>query len=214
MAAATTIIAAASAAVSIGKSIHDSNQANKAEKSRQKALENYDRQELASAYGGLSVPMSGYKMQQEEIQRQQAEQTYMLSQTGAQGAIGGASQISMIGARSMRQLSADLEAAQFRLSEMKAADESNIRSMRETREQQDIAGLGADIAYNRAKQDAAVSRGIDTMASLAELSQDTKWGNSKAWGGESNQSVATPKYGNTGTYGNINTGVKETSPMK
>jgi hypothetical protein len=181
MAAATTIIMAGAAAVSIGKSIHDANKANKAEKQAKKNIVNYDRQSLTNVYAGTSVPMAGYELERQEMQRSQAEMSNMLAQGGAQSAIGGASQISMMGTRAMQDLSARLEAATMTLSQLKAQDEANIRGMTENREQQDLAGLGAELSYNRSKQDEAVSRGIDTMASVAEISMDTQWGDKKMW---------------------------------
>jgi hypothetical protein len=93
--------------------------------------------------------------------------------------------------QSMGRIDAQLQEAQFRLQTMVAEDEARIRSMQENREQQDIAGLGAEMAYGRSLRDAATSRIVSTGASLAELSADTAWGDKKLWGGTPRDGGAT-----------------------
>lgn len=181
MATATTIIAAASAAVSIGKSIHDSSQARKRERSARKRLENYQRQDLSNAYSGMAVPTAGAAMAREEAIRTQAETAYLAGQAGVRG-LGAVSDIARMTQQSMGRIDAQLQEAQFRLQSMVAEDEARIRAIQEEREQQDIAGLGAEIAYNRSVRDAATSRIVSTGASLAELSADTDWGNKRLFG--------------------------------
>lgn len=201
MATATTIIAAATAAVSIGKSIHDSSQARKRERSARKRLENYQRQDLSNAYSGMAVPTAGATMAREEAIRTQAETAYLAGQAGVRG-LGAVSGIAGMTQESMGRIDAQLQEAQFRLQSMVAEDEARIRAMQEEREQQDIAGLGAEIAYNRSVRDAATSRIVSTGASLAELSVDTDWGNKRLFGKSGSVGAAesatstTPQAGN------------------
>lgn len=202
MAAATVIIAAASAAVSIGKGIHDSAQARKRERSARKRLENYQRQDLSNAYSGMAVPTAGATMAREEAVRTQAETAYLAGQAGARG-LGAASSIAGMTQQSMERIDAQLQEAQFRLQSMVAEDEARIRSMQEEREQQDIAGLGAEIAYNRSVRDASISRIVSTGASLAELSADTDWGNKRLFGKSRSVGAAESATSTTSQAGDV-----------
>lgn len=177
--AAGTVIAAVSSAVSIGKGIHDSIQAKKARESAQKKLDNYKRQELKNPLTGVSVPTAGYEMEKEQVMRSEAEGAQLLAQGGAQSAIGGASALANTSQRSMADISSRLTNAEFRLKEMLAGAEAEKTRMQERREEQDIAGLGAEIAYNRAAGAAGFDRAISGLASGAELIDASTQGRAK-----------------------------------
>jgi len=182
MAAATTIIAAATAAVSIGKAIHDTSAGNRQAKKAERDIKNYQRQEPSNVYSGLSMPTASYELQRTGIMQSQAEAINALSQAGARGAIGGSPKVMSTTMGYVGDLSARLEEAKFRIDQLKASDEARIQQMRETREQEDLAGLGAQAAYGRSLASAGTNQLVSTGASIAELSMDTEWGNKKLWG--------------------------------
>ena len=201
MAAATAIIAAASVAVSAGTSISQSAKANRREKAAQRRLDEYRRQDLNTQTPNIGLPLIGAEMARQEAIRTQAELTGLASRGGVAGlATTGA--IAGQTTESMRRISAQLEEAQVRLQHMKSEDQRRIMEMQEARENADIQGLGMEIASARGEREAAWQRGVSTLASVAQLSQDTEWGNKRLFG---NKGIAdAPKADGANTYGSNN----------
>lgn len=170
MAVATAIglgIAAASAATSIGMSLKQSEDGRRRKEQAEQDLDNYGRQELKNAYANLSVPMEGYRMREEQIQQQTANMTDMLSMAGARGMTGGTMALMRQSQEGMSKIQADLEQSQFRVKQMIAGEEARIQGLRESREQQDIAGLGAELAAGRQQEQQGVVGAIKGAGAFA-----------------------------------------------
>lgn len=163
------IIAAVSAAYSIGSSIHQQIQAGKEKKAAQKELENMERQTFSNAYSTLTAPTAGYNMQKESIMRSQAEAANAMSQYGARGVVGGSQRLMESTQSAVGDLSAKLAESKFRIDQLRASDEARIQGMQERREEMDIAGLGAQLNYGQQLQQSALNTGVSSMASMAEL---------------------------------------------
>lgn len=114
------------------------------------ALENYQRQELSNVAEGLQVSTLGADLQREEQARLAATQVGALQGAGARGVLGGLGRVEAGNQMTSRQIAADLDEQQKQIDQMRAQDEANIRSMQETREQQDISGLSSQ--YNAGNQ--------------------------------------------------------------
>jgi len=114
------------------------------------ALENYQRQELSNVTEGLQVSTLGADLQREEQARLAATQVGALQGAGARGVLGGLGRVEAGNQMTSRQIAADLDEQQKQIDQMRAQDEANIRSMQETREQQDISGLSSQ--YNAGNQ--------------------------------------------------------------
>ncbi len=168
MAAATTILAASAAAVSLGSSVSNISKGNKISDRASERLDNYQRQNLQNVYTGMAVPTQGATMQRRETQRTQAESSYLAGQMGAQGLMA-APRIADATQQSMQRIGAQIEESEFRLQQLIAEDEARIRQMREGREQQDIAGLGAERAYGQSLAQSGWQGITSTLGSAAEL---------------------------------------------
>jgi len=181
MAAATTLLAATTAAFSVGKGIHDMSRGSRMASENMDKLENYDRQSLDNAYAGMSVPTQGFEMQKEQAMQTQAQLGSILSKQGARGAVGGAPGLAESTRETFDAISGELTQAEFQMRQLFAEDEARIRGMVERREEQDIAGLGSRVAYGESLQDAGGSRLISTLGSTANLAANI-WGDSAGGG--------------------------------
>lgn len=169
MAAATTVLAASATALSLGKGVHDIVSGSKRARKAEESLKNYERQDLTNVYAGMSVPTRGAQLQTEGAYQTQAETAQLASQSGARGAIGGSQTIAENTRQAMERIGANLQESELRLQQMFAEDEARIRGIQEQREQQDIAGLGAERATAEARKDAGWDTMVSTASSAAQL---------------------------------------------
>jgi hypothetical protein len=190
MAAVTAIIAGATAAYSVGSSIYKSSQEKKEKERAERDLANYKRKPLENTMANLSLPTAGAQMEREEVIRAQATAARDLSQMGTTGA-SNISELATMSAKHMRDIGSRLDKSQFNLNQLKAEDESRIRDIYSAREEQDIAGIGSRINTATQNKAALDQQAISSMASLAEISMDTSWGDKKLWGNAKTPS-ATP----------------------
>ena len=136
--------------------ISGASRANKAKK----ALENYQRQELKNVTEGLRVSTLGAEMQTQEAQRRFATTVDALQSGGVRGLVGGLGAAEQQQQQVQQQIGANLDQQQAQIERMRAQDEARIQGMQEAREQQDIAGMGAELAAGRQ----AVQSGIGGLA--------------------------------------------------
>lgn len=122
----------------ITKGILGASQASKA----RKAIDDYKRQELTNAYDQLSVSTLGADLQREELARASASSIQALQQSGIRGLVGGIGKVQQNNIQQSRQIGADLDMQQRQIEQLVATDDARIRAMQETREQEDLAGLG------------------------------------------------------------------------
>lgn len=191
MAAASTFLAAATTAFSVGKGISDMSRGDKIASQAMKDLEGYQRQDLDNAYAGMSVPTQGYEMKREQAMQTQAEVGSILSSQGSRGAIGGAISLAESTNQTMEAISAELTQAEFQLNQLMAEDEARIRGIVEQRESQDIAGLGARAAYGESLKESGGSRLVSTLGSTANLAYNM-WGDSNVGQGQDLSDPSAP----------------------
>jgi len=168
-----TALAVGSAAVSLGSSISNISKGKRISDRASDRLDNYQRQDLQNVYSGMAVPTQGATMQRREAQRTQAETAYIAGQMGAQGLMV-APRIADTTQRSMERIGAQIEESEFRLQQMIAEDEARIRQIREGREQQDIAGLGAEMAYGQSLEQSGWQGITSTLGSAANLAMSSQ----------------------------------------
>ncbi len=195
MAAATTI---AMAGVGLLGSGYQAIKGAKDAKDAQRALENYERQELTNIAEGLQVSTLGADLQREEQARLAATQVGALQGAGARGVIGGLGRVEAGSQQMNRQIGAELDAQQKQIDQMRAQDQANIRSMQEQREQQDIAGLSSQ--YNAGNQmmwqgiGGIAQTGMAGLGAIGKTGEATKAaGNFKNMNKTFDPSVYTPK---------------------
>lgn len=175
MAAATTI---AMAGVGLLGSGYQAIKGAKDAKDAQRALENYERQELTNIAEGLQVSTLGADLQREEQARLAATQVGALQGAGARGVIGGLGRVEAGNQQMNRQIGAELDAQQKQIDQMRAQDEANIRGMQEQREQQDVAALSSQ--YNAGNQmmwqgiGGIAQTGMAGLGAIGKTSEATK----------------------------------------
>ena len=174
MAAFSAIAMGVVAAVSVGSSVAQGVQARNDRKKAQSALDNYERQDLENTTFRRSVPTMGANLAREEAIRTQAEMAHLAARGSNVSGIAAGGGISQHTTRSMQEISAQLQEAEFRLQNMMAEDQQRIQGMQENRENMDIQGLGAQIAGARERESAAWDRGISTVSSMASLASSMK----------------------------------------
>lgn len=195
MAAATTI---AMAGVGLLGSGYQAIKGAKDAKDAQRALENYERQELTNIAEGLQVSTLGADLQREEQARLAATQVGALQGAGARGVIGGLGRVEAGSQQMNRQIGAELDAQQKQIDQMRAQDQANIRSMQEQREQQDVAALSSQ--YNAGNQmmwqgiGGIAQTGMAGLGAIGKTGEATKAaGNFKNMNKTFDPSVYTPK---------------------
>lgn len=159
IATATAIGLGISAAASAGQAIAGASRARKAKK----ALENYKRQDLKNVAKDLRVSTLGAEMQTLAAQRQASSTIGALRSGGVRGVVGGAKDLQAGQQQVQQQISADLDRQQVNIQQMQMQEEQKIRGMQEQRENQDIQGLGAEMAAGRAQ----TMEGITGLAGAA-----------------------------------------------
>jgi len=143
MAAATTIIAGAALATSVGfgvnKAVQDKKQAERA----QAAIEGYQREEFKNVYAGLTLPVEEARLRREEVRETAASSVEALSRAGARGLVGGLPQVQDFSDQALAQIGADFEKSKFNIQRLIAEDEKRIQGETARREEEDLAGYGA-----------------------------------------------------------------------
>lgn len=113
-------------------------------------IDNYERQDLINPYKGLSVSRLGADIATEEQARATSTGISALQKSGIRGASGSIGDLVSSEMTNIRKIGANLDQQQLELEKMIAADDATIRGMYETREREDLAGLGA--MYNAGNQ--------------------------------------------------------------
>lgn len=132
------IAAGVSAVGGIVKGIAGAKQAKQA----REAIQNYKRQELKNVYGDLEVSTLGAELQREELARSTATSVQALQQGGARALGIGVGRVQEIAVDQSRQIGSDLDRQKQTIDQLKAGGEADLQSMRERREEADLAGLG------------------------------------------------------------------------
>jgi len=133
-----------------GMGLYQTIKGSKEKRNAESALENYERQQLENVQKDRTVSTLGADLQKEEQARLASTQVGALQSGGVRGIVGGLGRVEAGNQAVNKAISADLDAQQKQIDQMYAQDQSNIRSMQEQREQQDIQGLSSQ--YNAGNQ--------------------------------------------------------------
>lgn len=124
---------------------------SKEKRDAQRALEQYQRQQLKNVQENRTVSTLGSDLQREEQARLASGQVSALQGAGTRGLIGGLGRVEAGNQRVNQQIGADLDMQQKEIDAAVAQDDANIRAMQENRENTDIAALSSQ--YQSGKQD-------------------------------------------------------------
>lgn len=134
-----------------GLGIYNIIKGSKEQRDAQKALENYQRQELKNAYDNVQVSTRGADLQREEQARLASGQVDALQGAGTRALIGGLGRVETGNQRVNLGIGANLDEQQKAIDQMVAEDNARIRMMQENREQNDINALSSQ--YQSGKND-------------------------------------------------------------
>lgn len=129
-------------------------------KSAKNDINNYKRQVLTNAAEGMQVSTLGAQIQREDQSRLASSQISALKGAGTRGLIGGLGRVEAGGQAVSQGIAAGLDEKREKIDQLYYQDEQNIRTMQETREQQDLAALSSQ--YNAGNQ--MMWNGIGGMA--------------------------------------------------
>jgi len=137
--------------------IYGAIQGAKERRDAERALNDYQRQELNNVAEGLQVSTLGSDLQREEQSRLASGQIGALREGGTRTLIGGLGRVEAGNQRVMAQTGADLDMQQKQIDQMRAEDEARIRSMQENREIGDLSALSSQLQSG--KQDMNMGMG-------------------------------------------------------
>jgi hypothetical protein len=141
MAAATTIIggvALAAAAAQTTKGIIDTSKANK-------ALNNYERQDLVNSYEDMAVSTEGAELMREESARTTNSLISAVAKGGSRAITANVGRIAATNVEGNRIAAYELDRKLDDKNQMIASENARIQSMYENREIMDLQGIGAQL---------------------------------------------------------------------
>ena len=170
MAAATTVIAAASAALSAGTGLAGYLSQGKQARKYQKLIENYERQKLVNPFAGLQVSTLGADRQREDLNRTMTTYGNLASLSGTRGIASLLPNLTQIQNDQTAKIAANLDEQQKQIDQLKAQGDAQVQAMQENREQNDLLGLGNALQTARANQAQSmgmIAQGLGTLGYAA-----------------------------------------------
>ena len=158
MAAATTIIAAGSAALSAGTGLAGYLSQGKQARKYQEQIQNYERQKLVNPFAGLQVSTLGADRQREDLNRTMTTYGNLASLSGTRGIASLLPNLTQTQNDQTAKIAANLDEQEKQRQQLIAQGDAQVQSMQENREQNDLLGLGN--AYQTAKSNQAQSMGM------------------------------------------------------
>lgn len=156
-ASSTPYGAIASAGISAGLGVYNIIRGSKEQRDAERAMREYQRQELNNVYDNVQVSTRGADLQREEQARLASTQVDALQGAGTRALIGGLGRVETGNQRVNQGIGANLDEQQKAIDQMKAEDQARIRTMQENREQNDLNALSSQ--YQSGKQDANMGFG-------------------------------------------------------
>ena len=158
MSAATTIIAASSAAISAGPGIAGAISQGKQAKNYQKQIENYQRQKLVNPYADLQVSTLGADRQREDLARAMTTYGNLAAMSGTRGIASLLPNLTQTQNDQTAKIAANLDEQEKQRQQLIAQGKMQVQGMTEQRENNDLQGSGQ--AYQTAKANQAQSMGM------------------------------------------------------
>jgi hypothetical protein len=132
-------------ALAVGMAGYQIYQGEKQKKDAKRALKNYERQDLDNAFEEVQISTAGSDYLREESQRTAAELTTAVREGGTRSILGGIPKIAATVNDANREGRAYLDKQYINRDYAIAGDKVQTRAMQETREANDLAGIGQAI---------------------------------------------------------------------
>ena len=190
-------------AVSAGTSIYSATQANKKAKKAQKAIDGYQRQDLANPYESLQVSTLGADRQREDLARAVATNANLAAMGGSRAILGLSPQMIAQQNAQNAQIVANLDEQEKQRQQLIAGGGMQVQGMTEQRENNDLLGLGNLLQTARAERTSAINGLIQSGTSAASLATSGYLNNAKSTGtadAQNNWGVFN-KNGGNGVFG-------------
>jgi len=136
-----------------------SGQGRKMARKAENNISQYERGPLENVARGMQVSRLGADLAAEEQARLGATSVDALRRSGTRGLIGGLGRVAQQSNLFNRQIGSELDRQQREIDMLEAQDEASIRSIKEERDRQNLAGLGQQLQAGRAMQ----QQGFQTM---------------------------------------------------
>ena len=170
MAAASTIIAAGSAALSAGTGIAGAISQGKQARQYQELIQNYERQKLVNPFAGLQVSTLGADRQREDLNRTMTTYGNLASLSGTRGIASLLPNLTQTQNDQTAKITANLDEQQKQIDQLKAQGEMQVQGMTEQRENNDLLGLGQAYQTSKANQSQSmgmIAQGLGTLGYAA-----------------------------------------------
>lgn len=165
---------AAAAAVGVVGGIAQTIIGGKQAAKAQKAIDNYQRQELTNVYEGQRISTEGAEIQKDMAAQATATSMAALKSGGTRALVGGVGTVQAQNVAAARQIGAQLDEQQVALDRLKASDEVRIQTMQERREEADLAGLGQQLASGQQTMMSGLSNVGGALGAAGRMSQMNK----------------------------------------
>ena len=165
----------ASAGLSAGLGIYGAIKGAKEQRDAERAMKNYQRQELNNVYENAQVSTLGADLQREEQARLASSQVNALKGGGTRALVSGLGRVETGNQMVNQKVGANLDEQQKAIDQMTAEDQARIRSMQEARENADINALSSQ--YQSGKQDMNMGLGniVQGFGSMGNQMNFNKW---------------------------------------
>ena len=170
MAAATTIIAAGSAALSAGTGLAGYLSKGKQARKYQEQIQNYERQKLVNPFAGLQVSTLGADRQREDLNRTLTTYGNLASLSGTRGIASLLPNLTQTQNDQTAKIAANLDEQEKQRQQLIAQGDAQVQSMTENREQNDLLGLGNALQTakaNQAQSMGMIAQGLGTLGYAA-----------------------------------------------
>lgn len=155
------------AAVGLGLSVYQTVDAKKKQKEQEKALAEYERQQLKNPYEDLQVSTLGAELQQQNLNNQVGTAVDTLRAGGTRAILGGLPTIYDSVIQSNNQIAAGLDQQYVQNQNQRAQGALVVQNMNEQRERDDLLGIGNAISVAQQQYNEGLSNTIKSGVNLA-----------------------------------------------
>jgi hypothetical protein len=166
MAAATTILMGGAALAGSGLQIA---QGLKQTKEGEAALNDFERQELQNIFEDMPISLLGSNIRREDTSQMNANLTDAARNSGIRGVFGALPRIQAMGNQAARQNQLDVDNQVMKRNYAIAGDEGRIQGMQENRDNQDLAGIGQQIAVGQQNTMSGIGSAFNSLGFISGM---------------------------------------------
>jgi len=166
MAAATSILMGGAALAGSGLQIA---QGLKQTKEGEAALNDFERQELQNIFEDMPISLLGSNIRREDTSQMNANLTDAARNSGIRGVFGALPRIQAMGNQAARQNQLDVDNQVMKRNYAIAGDEGRIQGMQENRDNQDLAGIGQQIAVGQQNTMSGIGSAFNSLGFISGM---------------------------------------------